>query len=87
MTFEIFRAPCYFDMWGVRSTADKDFNMTIHLSKQAGAEHAKYVIEEWVKQGQREILLEAAEAVSHQNFRNGNPWASETIRLMAEEIK
>jgi hypothetical protein len=44
-------------------------------------------LKEALKQAKRDALLEAAEAVSHQNFRNGNPWASETIRRMAEELK
>jgi chromosome segregation ATPase len=44
-------------------------------------------LQEAIRQAKQEVLLEAAEAVSHQNFRNGNPWASETIRRLAEELK
>ena len=40
-----------------------------------------------IRKTQRDAMLNAAEAVSHQNFRNGNPWASETIRRMAEGIE
>jgi len=81
MKFEIFNDPCYFDMWCVRKTGDKDFDMTVHVMSKLQAEHAKRVIEEWVKQGQREVLLEAAEW-----FNEGDPsWCR--LRKMAEEIK
>jgi peptidyl-tRNA hydrolase len=85
MKFEAFNAPSYFDTWCVRSTADKDFKMTIHLTAREDAEHAKSVIEEWVKQGQREILLEAADLCD--TFASKRCGHSDEIRRMAEEIK
>ena len=77
MTFETFNDPSYFDMWCVRSTEDKDFNMTIHLTKQADAEHAKRVIEEWVKQGQRKSLESAIHVIETYRVSVGNSAAGE----------
>ena len=84
MTFETFNDPSYFDMWCVRSTGDKDFNMTIHLTKREDAEHAKCVIEEWMKQAKREALMEAAEFAERIGYRGGMKYE---LRKMADEIK
>ena len=83
MTFETFNDPCYFDMWCVRSTGDKDFNMTIHLTKREDAEHAKCVIEEWMKQAKREALIEAAEFAERIADRGVMKYE---LRKMAEEL-
>ena len=80
MTFEIYSDPCYFDMWCVRSAEDKRFVMSIHLTKRSDAEHAKCVIEEWVKQGQREILLKAANKLNYGDI------AYTELRKMADEL-
>ena len=82
MTFETFNDPSYFDTWCVRKTGDKDFNMTVHVMSKLQAEHAKCVIEEWVKQGQREALLEAAGRLE---IRTGV--YQKGLRDMAEEIE
>jgi pantoate kinase len=66
----------------VRKTGDKDFDMTVHVMSKPLAEHAKRVIEEWVKQGQREILLEAAGRLE---IRTGV--YQKELRDMAEEIE
>ena len=81
MTLEIFNDPNHFDTWCVRSTEDKRFVMAIHLTKWEDAEHAKRVIEEWVKQGQREVLLEAANKLNYGDI------AYTELRKMAEELK
>jgi len=86
MTFEIFRDPGYFATWCVRKTGDKDFNMTVHVMSKLQAEHAKRVIEEWVKQGQREALLEAADLFSACDERIDNNSAENQLRKMAEEL-
>jgi peptidyl-tRNA hydrolase len=80
MTFETFSDPCYFDMWCVRKTGDKDFDMTVHVMSKLQAEHAKRVIEEWVKQGQREILLKAANKLNYGDI------AYTELRKMADEL-
>ena len=90
MTFEIFNDPNHFDMWCVRKLGDKDFNMTVHVMSDSQAEHNKLVIEEWVKQGQREALLEAADKFLKLDFTEQDfegQWASGWLLKMAEEIK
>ena len=46
---EVFCDPSYFDMWCVRDVHDKDFNHTIHVNSKETANHAKLLIENWVK--------------------------------------
>ena len=83
MTLEIFYDPCYFDMWCVRDSATKDFNMTLHFSSTEHAEHAKAVIEEWIRTAKKEALLEAYQGYA---FEQGRDSLTAEIERLKEEI-
>ena len=46
--FEIFSDPSYFDMWALRPTGVKDFNLTLHFSTRSEAIVTSHVIAEWM---------------------------------------
>lgn len=45
--FEIFTDPCYFDMWCLKLKSSKDFNNTLHFTKENEARHALQTILNW----------------------------------------
>lgn len=90
MDIEVFNDPCYFDMWCVRCTEDRDFNATMHFLRQEQAHHAKAVLSHWFDIHRRKVLLEAAERIGSAEFMS-SPEASKSyaeyneLRRMAEE--
>ena len=47
--FEIFSDPLHYDMWCLRHKGDRDFNMTLHFNTKDHAEHARAVVQKWMK--------------------------------------
>ena len=82
MDIEVFNDPCYFDMWCVRCTEDRDFNATMHFLRQEQAHHAKAVLSHWFDIHRRKVLLEAAEKFMNDECRY---FIADELRYMAEE--
>ncbi len=47
--FEVFCDGSYYDMWCVRPKGSKDFNSTLHFTKERDAIHASHTIAGWMK--------------------------------------
>ena len=45
--YEVFSDPSYFDMWCLRPSGSKDFNLTMHFMNEKQANHASHVAAHW----------------------------------------